>query len=340
MIITTRAYPRAGLVGNPSDGYYGKTIAFVFTNFHCEVVLYETPELEILSHTRDQSRFKDLKTLVEDVRLFGYYGGVRLLKATIKRFCDYCREQDLPLDSRQFTLSYRTDIPTRVGLAGSSAIITACLRALMRFYGVNISRPQQANLILSVEKNELGICAGLQDRVAQVYEGLVYMDFNKSIMEQQGHGRYEPLDPGLLPPLYIAYHDDLSEGSEVFHNDIRGRFERGDPVIVDAVKLWANLTEQVRACLLNGECEKTGHLLNYNFDMRRKIYNISPGNVLIVETARAVGASAKFSGSGGAIVGTYTDEAMYERLVKALEAIQAKVFKPIIKLPEKEHYDP
>jgi len=275
MIIITRAYPRAGLVGNPSDGYYGKTISFVFKNFHSEVVLYETPELEILPHTRDHSRFKDIKTLVEDVRLFGYYGGIRLLKATVKRFYDYCAENQLQLEDKQFTLRYQTDIPTRVGLAGSSAIITACLRALMIFYGVRIPKPQQANLILSVEKNELGISAGLQDRVAQVYEGLICMDFNKDIMDRQGYGCYEPLDPALLPPLYIAYHDDLSEGSEVFHNDIRGRFERGDPEIIAAMKFWANLTDQVRTCLLSGTPDAVGPLLNANFDMRRKIYNIS-----------------------------------------------------------------
>jgi glucuronokinase len=273
------------------------------------------------------------------VRLFGYYGGVRLLKATIKRFYDYCREQHWHLANRQFTLRYQTDIPMRVGLAGSSAIITACLRALLQFYEVRIPKPIQANLILSVEKNELGISGGLQDRVAQVYEGLVYMDFDKALIERQGYGRYEPLDPALLPPLYIAYHDDLSEGSEVFHNDIRGRFERGEPEVLAAMKFWANLTDQVRDCLLRREWDKLGPLLNSNFDMRRKIYRISPGNIRMVETARAVGASAKFPGSGGAIVGTYTDEAMYGRLVAALEAIQVKVIKPEIKTPEGDQHD-
>jgi len=339
MIITSRAYPRVGLVGNPSDGYFGKTIAFVFSNFHCEVVLYETPELEILPNTRDHSRFTNLKTLVEDVRLYGYYGGIRLLKATVKRFHDYCLEHRLPLDDRQFTLRYSTNIPTRVGLAGSSAIITACLRSLMQFYGIRISKPVQANLVLSVENNELGISAGLQDRVAQVYAGLVYMDFNKTVMEERGHGRYESLDPALLPPLYLAYHADLSEGSEVFHNDIRERFERNDPEIIAAMKFWANLTDRIRTCLLNREQDKIGPLLNENFDMRRKIYTISPGNIMMVETARAVGASAKFSGSGGAIIGTYQDTAMYARLVKAFDAMHVKVIKPIIQLPEKESHD-
>jgi glucuronokinase len=48
----------------------------------------------------------------------------------------------------------------------------------------------------------------------------------------------------------------------------------------------------------------------------------------MVETARAAGASAKFSGSGGAIVGTYTDEAMFADLESRLTAIGVRVLKP------------
>ena len=38
-------------------------------------------------------------------------------------------------------------------------------------------------------EEELGITAGLQDRVVQVYGGLVYMDFARESMQQLGHGR-------------------------------------------------------------------------------------------------------------------------------------------------------
>ena len=48
----------------------------------------------------------------------------------------------------------------------------------------------------------------------------------------------------------------------------------------------------------------------------------------MVDTARSVGASAKFTGSGGAIVGTYEDDAMYEALVRALNPLGVDVFKP------------
>ena len=204
MIIRRRAYPRVGLIGNPSDGYFGKTIAFSFSNFCAEVVLYETPELEIVPSEKDRSTFKNIQSLVEDVNLHGYYGGVRLLKATVKRFFDYCDENQIQLHDKNFTLRYSSDIPHGVGLAGSSAIITACLRAMMAFYGVSIPMYTQANLILSAEMDELHIAAGLQDRVIQVYEGLVHMDFEEKTMRKQGYGIYEPMDHSLLPNFFCS----------------------------------------------------------------------------------------------------------------------------------------
>lgn len=317
-------------MGNPSDGYFGKTISFAFDNFHAEVVLYETPELEILSSEKDLSRFNGIDALVTDVRLHGYYGGIRLLKATVKKFYDYCRENQIDLHDKNFTIRYNSDIPHGVGLAGSSAIITACLRALMAFYGVSIPKYVQANLVLAAESEELHIPAGLQDRVIQVYEGLVYMDFAKEIMLKQGYGYYEPLDPKLLPKLYIAYRDDLSEPTETFHNNIRQRFEQGEQKVVNAMRFWADLTDKAKRCLLDGHLDKIGSLLNAGFDKRRQIYRIANDNIRMVETARSTGASATFTGSGGAIVGAYADERMFTELRKTLRRLNITVIKPQI----------
>lgn len=317
-------------MGNPSDGYFGKTISFTFSNFRAEVVLYETPELEILPSEKDRSCFASIQGLVKDVRLHGYYGGIRLLKATVKRFYDYCQEHQIDLHDRNFSIRYNSDIPHGVGLAGSSAIITACLRALMAFYGVSIPRYVQANLVLASEAQELQIPAGLQDRVIQAYEGLVYMDFAKEIMHKQGYGDYEPMDPRLLPRLYIAYRDDLSEPTETFHNNIRHRFDQGEPRVVNAMKFWANLAEKVKKCLLNGQLDAVPDMLNANFDKRCEIYKIADENIRMVQTARSVGASAKFTGSGGAIVGTYEDERMFTDLRKKLHKLNIKVIKPRI----------
>ncbi|OHB66986.1 MAG: GHMP kinase, partial [Planctomycetes bacterium RBG_13_60_9] len=251
-------------------------------------------------------------------------------KATIKKFYDYCQENLIDLHDKNFTIRYESDIPHGVGLAGSSAIITACLRALMAFYGVSIPKYVQANLVLAAEAGELHIPAGLQDRVIQVYEGLVYMDFAKEIMQKQGYGYYEPMDIALLPKLYIAYRDDLSEPTEKFHNNIRHRFDQGEPKVVNAMKFWANLADKVKNCLIHRELDRISEMLNTNFDKRREIYKISEENLRMVEAARSVGASSKFTGSGGAIVGTYTDERMFTELRKKLHKLNIEVLKPKI----------
>lgn len=330
MLVSTKAYARAGLVGNPSDGYFGKTISFIIRNYCAEVTLFESPELTIEPNERDHSVFGSIDALARDVRQFGYYGGIRLLKASVKRFYEYCNRHELPLHGRNFTLRYSSNIPPQVGMAGSSAIITACWRALIEFYGVDIPKHILPSLVLSVENDELKIPAGLQDRVIQGYEGVVFMDFNRASVEKLGHGIYEELDPALLPNLYVAYTTKLSEGTEVFHNDIRGRWNRGEREIVSAMYQWANLAQRVRDMLLAGRGREIGPLLNENFDLRRRLYQISQGNINMVETARDCGASAKFTGSGGAIVGTYQDEAMFENLKSALEPLNVVVIKPQI----------
>jgi glucuronokinase len=329
-LIRKRAYSRAGLVGNPSDGYHGKTIACIVRNFAAEVVLYEWDSLEIVLSSDDRARFTCIHDLVRDVKLHGYYGGIRLIKATIKRFVEYCQARPLPLHDRNFSVRYQTDIPRQVGMAGSSAIITATLRALMEFYGVAIPKEIQPSFILSVEQ-ELGITAGLQDRVIQVYEGLVYMDFDKAterMIEGLPTYSYEPLDAALLPPVYLAYHANLSEPTEVFHNDIRGRFNRGELEVVKALQHCADLAAQGRAALLARRYDELGRLMNENFDTRRSIYHLPPWQVEMVEVARGCGASAQFSGSGGAIVGLYTDEAMFHRLRDRLGALHCRTIKP------------
>ena len=96
----------------------------------------------------------------------------------------------LPNDQlRNNLFSYDTNIPRQVGLAGSSAIVTATLNCLMKFFNLtesDLSKPRRASFILNVEMTELFIQAGLQDRVIQVYEGLVYMDFDKELFDKQG----------------------------------------------------------------------------------------------------------------------------------------------------------
>ncbi len=326
--IETRAYARAGLIGNPSDGYFGKTISFTMADFSAQIIIYEWPTLEILPCQQDRESYDTLAEMVEDVTRNGYYGGLRLVKAAIKKFYDYCQAHSIELAARNFTLRYATDIPRQVGLAGSSAIITATFRALMAFYQVQIPPAVLANWVLATEVDELGIRAGLQDRVSQCYDGLVYMDFARERMEREGHGYYEPLDLALLPELYIAYKVVLAKVSGVVHSNLRERWERGEAAVVEGMKGFAELAERARVALLERRHGELAELINANFDLRRSIIPISEENIRMVETARRCGASAKFAGSGGAIVGTLPHPGAYEELERELTKLGCRVLRP------------
>jgi glucuronokinase len=330
MIIESRAYARAGLLGNPSDGYFGKTLSIIVRNFGAAVTLYESPSLVIDEQEEDLNQFRSLYHMAEKVSLTGYYGGARLVKATIKKFVDYCEKNQVRLAGRNFTIRYQSSIPRQVGLAGSSAIVTATMKALMRFYQVEIPVPVLPSLILAVETEELGINAGMQDRVIQVYEGCVYMDFDKDYMSKHHHGKYESLDPNKLPRLYLAYKTQLGKESGKALNDIRQRYDRGDEQVIKVLSEIAWLAEQGKEALNQGDFTAFSEMMNRNFDLRSQIMNISESNKEMVRIARDCGASAKFPGSGGAIVGTYTGDEMLRKLIVRLKDIQARVIKPYI----------
>ena len=330
MIITSHAYARAGLVGNPSDGYFGKTISFVIRNFKATITLWETPYFEIVPTHGDLAHFSSVNEFIRDLKLHGYYGGMRLIKAAIKKFHEYFTKQGIEVPDRSFTVSFTTDIPRLVGMSGSSAIITALFRAMMAFYGVDIPKRLLPTLILSVEREELDINAGLQDRVIQTYEGIVFMDFERSHLERTGFGIYEELKPANLPPLYVAYDPERAELSDVPHRNLRQLFERGDPCVVDAMHKYRDLTDRGRAALLKGDWETLHSVIDENFDLRRTFMAIAPENQRMIDVARSTGASAKFTGSGGAICGLYRDGKQYQQLVDALASVRCNVIRPII----------
>lgn len=329
-MIETRAHARAGILGNPSDGYYGKTIALTLRNFRSRTLLYPSARLEIRPSATDLPIWENLEHLRQQTRWHGYYGGIRILRALLMRFSDYCEQQGIDLHDRNFTIEYESTIPLRLGLGGSSAIITSALRALMEFFEVEIPPYVQANIVLETETKELGVSAGLQDRVVQVYEGLVYMDFNRALMQSRGYGKYEVMDSAVLPNLYVAYRTSLSEGTEVFHNSLRRRYESGDSLVREAMRQWARMAEEGRAALLAGDTRRFGQLIDDNFDLRAEVTELSPQNRTMVEAARSLGATAKFAGSGGAIMGTYRDEEHFEALRGGLAKQGIRTIRPVI----------
>lgn len=323
MLIRRTVYGRSGLVGNPSDLFGGRVISLLFDAFHAQATVYESPRLTVVPSARDPATFVDAAALIRYRSQYGYYGGVRLIEALVVRLHRFCETRGIALPTRNFTVEYTCDIPFGVGLGGSSAIITAVFLALMEFYELtdaHIPLPEQPTIVLEAETVELGIIAGPQDRVVAVYGGVVAMDFSPGAYARNGgrHGAYLPLPPEALPPLFVAYDEQQSTPSGTVHDvtHYRAAVEH-DARVAEVMARKAALAAEALEALRAGHPARLGPIMDRDFDLRRSVYDLPPGQVRMIEIARRHGAHAKFSGSGGAAIGTYDDADHLARITHA-----------------------
>lgn len=333
--IVETCFARAGLLGNPSDGFGGRTISLALGNWRAVATL-EPSSGVCLRLGNARSSWNSLREMHESAVGNGYAGPCGIVAATIDHFLEFFRlPENQP--ARGLDLQVESNIPLQVGLAGSSAIVIAVFRSLMRCYSCKISPEILASLALQVETDRLKIPAGLQDRVAQSLEGLVAMDFSSGAMrtvEGLRVGSYLRLDPGLLPAgLFVAWSRRGSEGTEVVHNDLKKRFAAGDSEVVAAMQQFAQIAADGVVALETRDHARLFELINANFDLRRSICQLNPVHLEMVETARQAGASAKYCGSGGAIIGTVAGNDGLMPLTAALEKIGCEVVRPIVAGP-------
>ena len=312
-------------MGNPSDGFFGKTISLSIANFWAEVSVWPSARLRIVPHPlNDPTSFGSLADLHGVVDKEGYAGGVRLLLAVCKKFHAMAAARGLSLPKRNFTMAYDTNVPRQVGLAGSSAILTAALKALMAFYGLGDAQMPKVslpNFILSVEKEELGINAGLQDRVIQVYEGAVHMDFDRAHMEAEGHGIYTLLPPALLPPLWLAYLADPSDSGRI-HSTVRQKWDAGDVEVREGMREFGRITDDALAAIHDSDAAALGRAMDANFATRRRLFGdptLGEANLMMVGIAQRHGVPVKFPGSGGAVIGLCVGAAAMRAMRDELE---------------------
>lgn len=215
-----------------------------------------------------------------------------------------------------------------------SAIVSATLKCLMKFYNLtddDLPKTMRPNFILEVEKEELFITAGLQDRVVQVYEGLIYMDFSRSVMEERGYGNYVHMDTSCVPPFWLAYLRDPSD-SGVIHNNVRQRWLNGDPEVIEAMTIFAELTDKAKAAIEEKNWNELGELMNRNLSLRRSIFTdacLGPGNLKMLEIAQQHECPVKLPGSGGAVIGLCFDANKMVELKKSYQEA-GFVFCPIV----------
>ncbi|MEE2714178.1 MAG: hypothetical protein VX913_15520 [Planctomycetota bacterium] len=277
--VTATARPRVGLLGNPSDGYGGRVIAFTFDDFAAAVTV------------RARRDGGDDPVSVD------------LMDAAVTVFTEHAESVGAGpavLDQRDarhdYVMSLASDIPRQVGFAGSSAIVIAALRALSRWFAMPVDPVTLARLALWAETRVLGIQAGPQDRVVQAHGGVFDMDFATS------EWGVTPLDVDLIPPLLLAWTRSPGASSGGVHDDIKQRFDAGDPAVIAAMDVFPQLAREGALCLSGGDLEGLRALVDRNFDQRATIWTLDAQDLAMVELGRRHGAAVKFCGSGGGVV--------------------------------------
>ena len=284
------ACARAALAGNPSDGYGGAVLAVTLPARQATARAWRTnaPAVDPPSE---------------------------LVSATIARFAS----EHAPAARAATSVSWETTIPRTVGLGGSSAIVVAVLRALCALWSIALEPLTMAELALRIEVDDLGIAAGLQDRIAQTHDGLTFMDFGGP-----GPATVHPLDRARLPPLLIAWRPASGGHSGEVHAPLRDRHADGEPVVLEAMRALTAAAHDAARAIDDGDHAALCTGVDASFDARRSMLALDSRHVEMIEAARAAGAAANYAGSGGAIVAVCTDEAHRARVQAALGRIDCE----------------
>ncbi len=302
--ISHSAPARAALAGNPSDGHGGAVVATVVPSLAATVSA--TPDsffgfegwseqFGSVGETSDWvgCRATEPRESGRDVPL------VHAALAALHRFAD------AELSPHVFRFS--TTIPRSLGLAGSSAIVIATIRTMIDAHREDpwarelVNRPELvASLALVAERDLLGIPAGLQDRVVQTLGGVVAMEFGVEHTHTEHGldiGSYRRLGP-LPDGVFIAHRDGTAGDSGSVH----GAVDVTDASFLSAMALAADAARSAADAIARYDVEALGAAMDATFDQRTRVFTLDPRHVEMVGVARANGASANYTGSGGAVI--------------------------------------
>lgn len=268
-IVTTCA-ARAALAGNPSDGYGGAVVAVPIPDLTAIATFDPSPSGHPVVRTSDA-----------DLR--------RLLTATIEGYGEHAGA----VPAVSFAAS--TSIPRSVGLAGSSALIIATLRGLGEWDGHVWEPIELATLALAIERDRLGIEAGLQDRLVQAVGKPVAMSF-------------APIGFDILEltdrfHLFVAWDPDGAAVSGTIHRSLRRRFDAGDTSVVGAMSDLAVQAGRARRGIRDDDPKLLAEAMHRTLAIRLQIVEVGERQRRLIEIGRRAGAAVNSAGSGGSIVG-------------------------------------
>lgn len=317
-MIRASAPGRCGLVGNPTDGYGGTVLSSSLSE-RAVVEIVPAGEIRI-----DVCGCEERISSRGDLALTGSFNDAA--KAVLALF-------DEAVANHRFHLRARTTIPMQSGLAGSTAMLTAILGAILRLLDIRLNAYEIAETVRHIEFNLMNCVCGFQDQYMTVFGGVKCLDFRDKSPTADGdpvYGTVEPLEPflGDLPLLLAS--TGVQRHSGTVHRSFRERWIDGDPEVRNGYLRIARLAREAKKALLAEDWECVGAAMNENHAIQRNLGGSGEANELLISAALdggAPGAKLAGAGQGGTIIAVHEDLDYLAR--KLQEAGAARVLRVV-----------
>ena len=253
-MIRVTAPGRAGIIGNPTDGYGGTMIACSIEN-RAEVYIEESDELII----ENPFGRKVLKWKNDYENKGDYFDIVRSVLRYLKLY-------DL-----KAKISIKSDVPVQAGLAGSTATLSAILSAILALVGQKHNRYELAEINRIIELHYMKCQCGYQDAYMTTFGGLNYLDFRGKEyyreLNQEIYTTVEPLAPYVEKLPFVIAHTGIKHHSGDFHKPLRERWLEGEELVVKGYSDIAHIAREGKKALIKQDWDELGYLMNNNHEI-------------------------------------------------------------------------
>lgn len=299
---------RAGVIGNPTDMYGGSVLSCsIAERAYVQIEEAGCLTLETQGQTFTLQDQGDLQ-LRDDLFDIG------------RAIFSYVRFPDLRCHIR-----YRSEIPVKAGVGGSTALTVAMLYGLLEYQRIEAHKYRLAEMARYIELNFLRVVCGYQDAYMCTFGGLNYMDFQgKQFYREAEAELYATIEPlhGYVPELpFVLAHTGVQHSSGAVHKPIRERWLEGEREVRDAYVSIARLAREGKKALLQEDWSRLGRLMNRNHAIQRDLGGSGESNERLIRVALdhgALGAKLAGAGDGGTIIALHQDpEEMIEGLMEA-----------------------
>ena len=202
---------------------------------------------------------------------------------------------------------WSTDIPRSVGLAGSSALVLATLRA----GGVALEPLALAQVALSIERDDLGIPGGLQDRVTQAFDAPVLVDASGAT----------PTVTSLRPARDLRFVVAWLPSAAADSGDYHARVAESVP---GSMSELAAAAHAAAIAFRAGDAEALAENMAASAVIRARLAPLSAQHHVLADAVAAVGLCPNSTGSGGAVAAVVTSPEQLDALATALRPIGAE----------------